>query len=885
MNDSLQPIFSPKHVALIGASNRENSIGSIVLKNLLRSGFQGCIMPVNPKSDYVEGVICYPDVASLPFIPDLAVFCIPAANVAKTLVELAEKGTKAAVIISAGFGSSDGEDGLKRKKEILKIAKQYKIRLIGPNCIGLIIPPIGLNASFAHIAPDVGTIGFVTQSGALATSIIDWAKNKNIGFTYVVSMGDMLDIEFGEVIEYLAKDPYTKAIILYIEAITNARTFISAARLASMVKPVIVLKSGRSYEGAKAASSHTGALAGADAVYDAAFNRCNVLRVDGLRELFDTIESLAHPNKLTGERLCILTNGGGLGVLATDDLMSFDGKLANLQDETISQLNNILPKAWSHGNPVDIIGDAPKERYAEALRIIMNDSNVDAILVMYCPVAVTSGLSAAKAILDTYKLSTLPRKVPLLTAWLGEGSSTKARELFAKNNIPSYSTPTSAIRGFKSMVNFYHSQKNRTSSNDVSETFDVTTAKSIINEAISNGRTWLTEPEAKKILLAYNIPIAKIFEVKTPEEAFEKAKEFKSKMVLKILSPDITHKSDSGGVILNLKSAEEVQKAGREMLERYKQTHPNDHIEGFSLQEMVERSSAHELILGLAEDSVFGPVVLFGSGGKAVEMIQDKTLAIPPLTTELAHQMIKRTRIYKLLKGYRDEPMADISAIIKSLVNISKLIIDLPMIKELDVNPLLADKNGVIALDARIKITNNLKEQSHLIISPYPYKLYKELSLPEYKKIVLRPVKAEDLSLMDIALPKIITSNGIIFISVFSDEPHLISTRLTLVDYEKEMVLLCLNESYSKEILGIVYIKKTEEYDLDCIIGVIPIFQEHVNLILDYVISYGKSIKSSRVFIDLLDPALEEAYIKAGFLPTIPQKTGFKKFVAKLSSS
>lgn len=885
MSSGLQSIFAPNYVALIGASNRPKSIGSIVLKNLLKSGFKGCIMPVNPKNTHVEGVICYPDIASLPFTPDLAIFCIPAEGVNKTLIELAERGTRAAVIISAGFGSSDGEDGLKRKKELLEIITRYGIRVIGPNCIGLLIPPIGLNASFAHMSPTPGQIGFISQSGALVTSIIDWAQSKNIGFSSVVSMGDMLDVECGEVIDYMAQDPNTKAIVLYIEAITNARTFISAARAASTIKPIIVLKSGRSQEGAKAAASHTGALAGADAVYDAVFRRCNLLRVQDLWELFDTIEALARTKDLTGERLCILTNGGGLGVLATDDLMFLGGKLARLEDKTILKLNEVLPKTWSHGNPVDIIGDAPKERYADALRIILDDNNIDAILVLNCPVAVTTGMEAAQAVIDVYKSSTRTPKPPLLAAWLGEESSIAARELFAQNNIPCYPTPASAIRGFKGMVNFYYAQENLIGSNDVKEKFDIETAKNIIYEAAAKGRTWLTEPEAKKVLQAYNIPVTQILEVTTPTEAYNKAKQFKGKMVLKILSPDITHKSDSGGVVLNLKSPEEVKAAATQMLERYKISHPTANIEGFSLQQMVEKTSAHELILGLAEDAVFGPVILFGSGGKAVEMIQDKALAIPPLTPQLAHDIIKRTRIYKLLKGYRDEPPANISAIIQSLVNLSELIVDLHMIKELDINPLLADKDGVIALDARIKISNNVKEQSHLVIAPYPNELRKELSLPEYQKLVLRPVKLKDLTLMDYAVNKMITTYGANFTSVLHDEPHLISTRLTHVDYEKEIVLLCINKSYSEEILGMGYIKKTNanaNTTLECIFGIIPSFHEHANILLDYIISYAKSVNATAIFMDLLDPSLEQDYIKAGFKIIQSEKANIKRFTMNI---
>lgn len=881
MFDNLSSLLSPTSVALIGASNKPSSLGSVVIKNLLRNGFHGSIMPVNPRASHIEGVICYPDVESLPLTPDLAVFCIPADGIAEVLERLGRRGTKAVVIISAGF---EGEAGKIKRQEILNIIKLYNMRLIGPNCIGLMIPSIGLNASFSHVSPSTGPVAFVSQSGALVTGVIDWATSQGIGFSHVISMGDMIDVEFGEVIDHLAHDDNVKAIVLYIEAITNARAFVSAARTASLKKPVIVLKSGRSQEGARAAASHTGALAGADGVYDAVFSRCKLIRVDGLGELFNAITTLSRPQTLAGEKLCIITNGGGIGVLATDYLMSLGGKLADLSKETISRLSEVLPPHWSYGNPVDIIGDAGYQRYADALRIVMNDSNVDAILVLNCPVGVVSSLDAAKAIVDTYKASSLVNKPPLLTVWLGDKAPEEARKLFALNDILSYTTPASAVKGFKSMVDFYRHKQDTAESNQLINRFDVKAAKKIIENAVNQKQIWLTEPEAKQVLAAYNIPVSKVLEVATPKEAYQKAKEFNSKLVLKILSPDITHKSDSGGVVLNLQSPEEVENAAATMLKKYKVSHPDAYIQGFALQEMVQRSNAHELILGLVEDDVFGPVILFGAGGKAVEMIQDKSLAIPPLTTELAEEIIKRTRIYKLLKGYRDEPAADIGAIAQVLVNLSELIIDLPMIKELDINPLLANKDGVIALDARIKITHDLKAHSRLAISPYPEEWCRELSVPGYRTLMLRPVKPKDITIVDNVLNKIVTSDHLsMFQSVFNDEPHLISTRLTQIDYEKEMVLLCINKSYLTEVLAIAHIKKITEKDktaLECSFGVVPTFYEHANIMLEYAVSYMKSIDpDSMIYISLLDPSLEDVYKKAGFKLTISESESVKRFV------
>ncbi len=884
--ENLQPLFKPNSVALVGASNRANSIGHVVIKNLLQSGFHGCIMPINPKSNSIEGVLCYKDINSLPMTPDLAIFCIPAPGVAGVLAELGKKGTRAAVIISAGFGYGEGEEGIRRRKEVIDVAKQYGIRLIGPNCVGLLIPSIGLNASFAHVTPDEGDIGFVSQSGAVVTAVLDWAKSKHIGFTHVISMGDMIDFDFGEAIEYLAKDPKTKTIILYIEAVTNARNFISAARAAALIKPVIVLKPGRSEEGAKAAASHTGSLAGSDNVYDAVFQRCGILRVYGMNELFDTMETLARNQELWGDRLCILTNGGGIGVLATDKLIELGGRLAQLQDKTIARLNEVLPATWSHGNPVDIIGDAPGERYANAFRIIMEDNNVDAILVLNCPVAIIPSIEPAAAILNAYKASNRHPKPILIAAWLGEGEgAAESRRLFATNNIPSYSTPGSAIGGFKRMVEYYYNRKKSLVSQEEHEKFHYQVAYDILQKAITNKQDWLTEIEAKNIFRAYGIPIVETFMVKSPEEAYQEAKKIKSKMVLKILSPDITHKSDSGGVVLNLQSPEEVKDAAQKMLERYKVTDPKANIQGFALQEMIDRPKAHELILGVSEDSIFGPVMLFGSGGKAVEMIKDSSLALPPLTMELATELIMRTKIYDLLKGYRDEKPVDITAIAQCLVNLSQLVIDLPMIKELDINPLIADHHGVIALDARIKVNLSAHDPSRLAIVPYPHHLIKKVEIAGYDDLTLRPVKSKDNIALNEVFNRIKLSNYSQLLLSLPYEISLVSTRLCQIDYNKEMVFVIENKKHETQILGVARVRKItsgKSPAFECMLDVVPEFYNHSSVLLEYIIEYAGSTEVTTLFTDVWDPMFYEHYIKSGFKETSYSKKGTKRLVYEL---
>jgi acetyltransferase len=699
-------------------------------------------------------------------------------------------------------------------------------------------------------------------------------------------MGDMIDIDFGAVIDYLAEDPHTKVIVLYIEAITNARHFMSAARSAARMKPVIVLKSGRNEEGAKAAASHTGALAGMDAVYDAVFQRSGLLRAQDMDELFDAMETLARAQTLRGDRLCILTNGGGLGVLATDALISMGGKLAKLEDKTIAKLNEVLPPTWSHGNPVDIIGDAPGERYANAFRLIMNDPNVDAVLIMNCPVAIASSLEAAEAIVNAYQACNRNPKPTIITCWLGEGAPAQARQLFLEHDIPSYPTPARAVKGFKDMVDYYYNRKMSQVSNNEHANFNSKLAKSIMENALSKGQVWLTEPEAKSVLRAYGIPVLKSQEVPNVEAAYEAARDMEGKMVLKILSPDITHKSDSGGVALNLPSADAVKEAAAQMLERYKVTHPHAKMEGFSLQEMVERPGAHELILGVVDDPVFGPVMLFGTGGKAVEMIKDKALALPPLNAEIAREQIMHTRIYNLLKGYRDEPAVDIDAIVQCLVNLSELIVDFPMIKELDLNPLLVDSKGVVGLDARIKITATPTGpgDSRLVITPYPRSMEKEINIAGRGNLFLRPVKVEDEGNLCKALKKMGSSLNTQAFSNLPYEPSLLAARLTQIDYDQEIVLLVLDRQLN-EILALVRIEKINEDEkiLACSFGMAPEFYDHIGVLLDCVITYSKMVGINKIITEAVHSLLQEPYKKAGFELVKSAKKGMNLMVRNIA--
>ncbi|HLW27719.1 MAG TPA: acetate--CoA ligase family protein, partial [Kiloniellales bacterium] len=677
---NLDAIFKPRSIALVGASRRSGSVGQVVARNLFHAGFQGPIMPVNPRERAIEGVLAYPDVDALPEAPDLAIIATPAHTVPSIIDSLGARGTRGAVIITAGFNVGQGQAGLALRQQLLDAAKPYTLRVTGPNCVGIALPRQGVNGSFSHIQALAGDLAFVTQSGAMVTAMLDWATPRGIGFSHVVSLGDMADVDFGDMLDYLAVDPSTRAVLLYAEAITDARKFMSAARACARAKPVIVIKGGRHAEGAKAATSHTGALAGSDEVYDAAFRRAGALRVFTLEELFDAAQTLSTATALPrkgGDRLAILTNGGGLGVLATDALIDQGGHLAELSPETLKQLDALLPVTWSRGNPVDIIGDAPGERYAGSLEALLEAPEVDAVLAMHCPVAVADPTAAAQAVIDTLGPKRKRRgRPPIFTNWLGEQAPLEARRRFGEAGVPTYDTPERAIRGFMHLVRYRHSQRELMetppSIPDRGEP-DSPRVAALLKRAQAEGREWLSEPEAKEVMAAYRIPVVKTEIAPDVESALQAAERIGYPVALKILSHDITHKSDVGGVRLDLLNAEAVRTAAEGILERVGELRPDAKVEGFSVQQMVRRPGAHELILGLMEDQQFGPVVLFGQGGTAVEVVRDKAVALPPLNLALARSLMEETRIFRLLEGYRDRPAADIDAIALALVNLSQL--------------------------------------------------------------------------------------------------------------------------------------------------------------------------------------------------------------------
>ena len=790
---NLDHLFRPGSVALFGASDQPASVGAVLARNLRGGGFAGRLMLVNPKHATVDGEPCHPDVASLPETPDLAVIATPADAVPGLVAALGARGTKAAVVVTAGFGEGAVARGQALRQAMLDAARPHLLRIVGPNCLGIIVPGRGLNATFAHLGAQPGKLAFVTQSGAVLAGVLDWASARNIGFSHLVSVGDMVDVDFGDLLDYLALDPATSAILLYVEAVTHARKFMSAARSASRLKPVIVLKAGRHEEGARAAASHTGALAGADAVHEAAFRRAGMLRVRTLQELFDAVEILARSAPVAGDRLAVVTNGGGFGVLATDAVVDEGGRLAQLAPETLARLDAVLPPAWSRGNPVDLVGDAPGRRYADALSVLFEDHGVDAILALNCPTAVASSVEAARAVSETMRTK---RRIPLVAGWVGDSTmAVEARRTLEAARLPVYETPEDAVRSVMHLVRYRRSQEALLETPpSVPEEFapDLEVVRQVIAAALDLGREWLTEPEAKSVLAAYRIPVAETRVAPTVEDAVAAARAVGFPVALKILSPDITHKSDVGGVALDLADDAHVQAAGEGMLARVRAAAPAARIDGFAVQRMVRRPRAQELIVGVSEDAQFGPVVLFGQGGTAAEVIADRALALPPLNMRLAYDLMAQTRAYRLLRGYRDRPAADLDAIALVLLKVAQLAADFAEVTELDINPLLADEHGVIALDARIRVAQTGKRaEERLAIRPYPKELEEEISLADGRGLWLRPIRPEDEPALIAWFHKLsLEAVRLRFFAPLKELTHQAAARLTQIDYDREMAFV-----------------------------------------------------------------------------------------------
>lgn len=792
---NLDALFAPRSVAVVGASERAGSVGNVVMRQLLAGGFDGPILPVNPHRRAVAGVLCYPDIGSLPITPELAIVCTPPTVVPETVAELGSRGTRAAIVVTAGLSQAKQSSGKTLRQAMLEAARPHLLRILGPNTVGLLVPRLGLNASFAHVGAKPGKLALIAQSGAVCTIMLDWAAARGIGFSYFISLGDSADVDFGDAIDFLASDPDTRAILLYIEAITDARKFMSAARAASRNKPVIAIKAGRVAEGAKAAASHTGALAGADDVYDAALRRAGILRVNEIGELFDATETLAFTRSIGEGRLAIVTNGGGPGVLAVDSFVAQGGKLAALSDDTLAKLDHVLPKIWSRSNPVDIIGDAPATRYREALSIVLDDPGVDAALVMHAPTAVADANEAARVVAEVAANT----KKEVLTSWLGETAVAEPRRMFSAAGIATYETPEQAVRGALHIVRFNANQAQllQTPTGVAINAPDHDAVRSIIREALTSGASMLSEHDAKRLIAAIGIPVATTEVVADAEAAIHAAQQIGFPVALKVFSPDITHKSEVGGIALDLVDEGAVRSACARITDNVRAARPGARLSGFTIQKMVRRHHARELIVGASVDATFGPTILFGEGGTAVETINDKAIGLPPLNQPLARAMIERTRIVHRLASYRDVPAVNFAAIEETLVRVSQLVAEHGEIVELDINPLLADAEGVIALDARVRIAPYQGEPARrLSIRPYPRALEEIWRARDGAAVPLRPIRPEDepahrqfLSNLD---PGQIEFK---FFGMARDWSHSELARFTQIDYDREMAFVALEDS------------------------------------------------------------------------------------------
>jgi acetyltransferase len=799
--------LAPKSIAVVGASPREGSLGRIALRNLRQGGFVGPIHLVNPRHPEIDGVKAVASLDAIAQAPDVLVITAPAPEVPGIVAAAGARGVAAAVVISAGLGHGAGSFA----EAVRTAARAHGLRVLGPNGLGLIVPGAHLNASFARRMPAAGSLSLISQSGAIAAGLIEWAAHHGIGFAAIASIGDAIDIDFGDLLDYFALDRNTRAILMYVEQISEARKFMSAARVAARTKPVIVVKAGRHAQGARAATTHTGALAGSDAVYGAAFRRAGLLRVFDLEELFAAAETLGRLRPFFGKRLAILTNGGGIGVLAVDRLIDLGGALAELSVETRAKLNAVLPPTWSKANPVDIIGDADARRYAAALELLLADRDNDAVLVMNVPTALASATEAAEAVVQTIakERSRRLQPKPVFTVWVGEDQT--AASAFEAAAIPNFTNETDAVRGFMHLVRYREAIDGLMETPpSLSADFapDIAAARRIVAHVVREGRTWLDPIEISELFAAYGIPIVPALFARDAEEAVALVAPFLARneaVVAKILSPDIVHKSEVGGVRLNLTNANAVRGAVGDILARARAAMPQARIKGVTIHPMIVKAKAQELIVGIADDPTFGPIIAFGCGGTAVEVIDDKALALPPLDLKLARELIGRTRIAKLLAGYRDRPAADVAAIALILVKVAQLAADLPEIRDLDINPLLVDRDGVVAVDARVAVAPRdgpAAAHSRFAIRPYPRQWERRMRATDGTPLMVRPIRPEDEELMRRFFAHVTPEDlRLRFFAPVKDIGHAFIARLTQLDYARAMALIAIDQT-TGEMLG-----------------------------------------------------------------------------------
>lgn len=820
--ENLDKIFQPKSIAVVGASERKGSVGAALMQNLIERGFSGEIFPINPNHKKIGKLPACPSIRDLEVPVDLAVISTPIALAPQIVKDCVDVGVGGAVIISAG-GKEIGEQGKKLEAAIQKEARYSGLRIIGPNCVGIMSGRSKLNASFANQMPLSGKMAFISQSGAICTAILDLSIKENIGFSYFVSLGDMLDVDFGDMIDYLGGESDVSSIVMYMESLTNFRKFMSAARAVSRVKPIIVLKAGRTQAGALAAASHTGAMAGEDSVYDAAFQRAGILRVKTFEELFDCAELLAKQPKPAGPGLAIITNAGGPGVMAADALSDFGYEPVSLNAETFQKLDEILPPYWSKRNPIDMLGEAKSELYRKVVEICLNAKEVNGLLILSAPQALADTAEVAAALVDLIQ----EKPIPIITSWVGGTDMQKGRDIFNQAGIPTFDTPERAVRAF---MDIYRFSKNIEMLQQIPSRlpkrleFDRPKAKALIKAGLSTDNGLLTEVESKALLSAYGIPVDPIETANSREEAVQKATKIGFPLVMKINSRDITHKSDAGCVLLDLKNKTDVADGFETIIQNARLYDSKARIDGVTVQPMIRRPD-YELILGAKKDRDFGPVILFGMGGIFTEVIKDRAIAFPPLNRLLAKRLMEQTRVYQLLQGYRNIPSANLELLEEILIRLAQLVTDFSEIEELDINPLFITENDACAVDARVLLKpSQTSAPLHLVISPYPDQYEEFTQTSTGIDIFVRPIRPEDAPLL-VELFESLSPQSVYrrFFTPMKRLPHSMLARFTQIDYDRHIALVAFSVSKSEEsMLGVARVileRNQKEAEFSIVVG------------------------------------------------------------------
>lgn len=885
MNNKLDKIFRPGTIAVIGASNERHTVGYALVNNLVGKGYNGTVYPVNLNEHSIQGVRCYQHVGEIEDEIDLALVATPAETVAEVVKECGQAGVGGVVIISAGF-SETGQEGQALSRQVMKYARAYGMRVVGPNCLGFINPSLNLNATFANRTALPGKIAFISQSGALCTAILDWARKQKVGFSHFVSIGDMADIGFHDLIDYFGNDPRTSSILIYMESLKDARRFMSAARAFARTKPILVLKAGKSKEGAQATLSHTGSLAGNDAVFEAALKRAGIIRVETIAQLFNCAQGLALQQRPAGNRLAIITNAGGPGVLATDHLIGNGGALAPLSEKTIARLDEALRGNWSRGNPVDIHGDATAQHYRAATEACIDDPNTDGILVILTPQAVTRAADVEREIAN---LARQTRKT-VLASWMEEEDF--PREFYYRppdNTIPSYQFPESAVDVFLKMYNYTRNiellyETPSTMPQEFSP--DSAAAKALLDNALRAGRRQLTEIEAKQLLSFYEMPVTCSKLAKTSGEAVQLAREVGFPVVMKVVSPDVGLKTDIGGVEVGLKGPAEVRAAFRHIKSRVQEARPGAEVYGISVEEMIHKR--YELLIGANKDPIFGPVIVFALGGVTVEIFKDSNIGLPPLNMALAKRIIEETKVYELLKGYRGMPPVDIRSIQFILYKFAYLIMDCPQIKEIDINPFVVDEDGGIVLDAYVILDQEYREgqhrpYSHLVISPYPKQYVRPYTMKNGRRVILRPIRPEDEPLEEEMIASF--SRQTQYFRFFGYIPHVskeLLKRSTQIDYDREIAIVAEIKAEGKKMMAgeARLLADANNEDAEFAIAVADRWQGQGlgGELTDYMIRIARERGIEKVFANVLkaNTVMVEMFRRRGFaLTSIDHSTYF----------